>query len=149
MQERRAVCQVPCDKLQQLSETVAEMTPQLEIALEGVGNYRKHAERANRFFDRFEAKADAEERAEAKRWKRSDKIAVAAILAVVLLPPVGWSTAQAVQFFHDLYEISLEWHAVHKGEIPSKKSIFEPPYTGLQSRQQTPPQDAATRSSAP
>jgi hypothetical protein len=112
------------------------------IALEGVSNFRKHAERANRFFDRFESKADAEETAEKKRWKRSDKIAAVAVLAVILLPPVGWSTAQAVKFFSDLYQITQEYHRIHINEIHPQKGFWNQPQRSVSSLQSPPPAHA-------
>ena len=97
---------------------------------EGVANFKLFKERGNKFFDRFEAKADADEesemRAAKKQWKRSDKIAVAAIVAVCLLAPMGYVADKTVVFFSDLYQITQEWHAVHHGEIQQKKSFFVP-----------------------
>ena len=78
-----------------------------------------------------------EERAERqRRWKRSDKIAVAGILVILL----AWPSAKVYAFLSTVYEITQEWHQVHKTEIPAK-SFFNPPAPALQSKQQ-PPQDA-------
>jgi hypothetical protein len=86
----------------------------------------------------------AEERAEkAKRWKRSDKIAVLSIMLVVL----AWPSKQVYAFLRDLYQIAQEYHAIHKSEIPHKSSS-EPPAQELQSHQE-PPQHAGATPTAP
>ena len=58
-----------------------------------------------------------ERRERQKRWKRSDKLALAGIMVVVL----AWPTQQAVSFFSTLFAIAQEWREVHKGDIPTKQ----------------------------
>ena len=50
-------CSIPCDKLQKLSEMVAEMNPQLEAAVEGVSNFRAFQVDVRKFIDRQDQQA--------------------------------------------------------------------------------------------
>ena len=116
----------------------AERLGRLEVRMDqveaGVTNFRDFQKRANTFFDRFDAIADEDEKIAKERWTRSQKLAAASILVVCLLPPVGWSTAQAVRFLGDVYAIVQEWHETHKGEI-QKKSWFTPSNPVVASKQ--------------
>ena len=57
-----------------------------------------------------------------RRWKRSDKIAAVGILILLL----AWPASQCWEFIHTVYQITQEWHEVHKAEI-HEKSVYEPP----------------------
>jgi hypothetical protein len=59
------------------------------------------------------------DRQEKKHWKRSDKIAAAAVLAVCILPPAAWLIPHTVTFFKDLYGMAQEYEKLHKSEIQS------------------------------
>ena len=78
-----------------------------------------------------------EERADRRRrWKRSDKIAMLSILLILL----AWPSAQVWQFIHTVYEITQEWHQVHKGEISHHSFFTDPSQPVLESNRK--PQDA-------
>jgi len=112
--------------VQGLLEWRARAMVEIEQLKQGVSNFRNFQERGNKFFDRFEAIADEDEKVAKKQWKRSDKIAVMAILTVVFLPPIGYLSDKVVIFFGDLYQITQEWHQVHKSEL-HQKSFANPP----------------------
>ena len=63
--------------------------------------------RANSFFDMQEK----------RHWKRSDKIATVAVLAVCILPPAAWVIPHPVEFFKDLYGMAQEYEKLHKSEL--------------------------------
>ena len=100
---------------------------------DGVANFKAFKERgtqafdrADFFFDRFEPFLIDQEAQAKKQWKRSDKLAAMAILAVLILPPAGWVANRTVIFFSDLYQITQEWHTIHHSEIQEKKSDVLP-----------------------
>jgi hypothetical protein len=62
---------------------------------------------------------------EKRRWTRSQKIAVLAILSTVLLPPSAIVVPRIIDFCVTLDSIIQEWHEIHKTEIPQKKSLWE------------------------
>ena len=75
------------------------------------------------FFDGV--KKDAQRRKDA--WK--NKLAVAAILAVLVVPPASYYGVMVTSFVSDLYQIVQDWHQIHKTEIDQKK-ITAPKTTG-------------------
>ena len=125
----------------------------IDFLTQGVANFRAFQNDSREFYSEQRAYRAAREQLEKdtaadkalrdaglelRKWKRSDKIALAAVLAVVILPPVGWTTAQAVNFFGDLYRITQEWHEVHKSELtPKKKSMFDLPVNNEQALHRT------------
>ena len=117
-----------------------EMTAALPIIVE-IRDYLAEqrgiiqANKENKLVDdkRAEEELDAKaklvsEEKESRKERRRNRIAIAAILAVLVLPPASWVTAKAVQFFNTLYEITQEWHEIHKTEIQKPKIIATPAY---------------------
>lgn len=96
---------------------------------EGVANFRAFQIRGNTFFDRSEARMDAEEeaqkRADKKKWSRSNKIAFLAIVIVVLMPPATWFTVQAKGMIEDLIQIT-NWFEAHKAQFQKNSSLSDP-----------------------
>jgi hypothetical protein len=127
----RPECADECAALRDLEKVVNEnVLPSLTKAIEGVGNFRVYQEesRANWADLKAERKLrkEAEEEAAKKKWKRSDKIAVVAILVVLLMPPIGWFTIRLGEFVSDVYQITKEWHELHKSQLPPKIGQGEP-----------------------
>ena len=150
-------CAVAIAELRGDMETqFAELRPQLAVALEGVGNFRIHAARVDKFCTQQETRWEQEEivakaaaelataqtvASEKRQWKRSDKIAVVAIMVVCCLPPVGYIADKTIIFLSDVYKITQEWDAVHKTELQQRKSFFSGPDKVYANVQKT--QDAA------
>lgn len=111
--ERRSVCQIQCEKVTETSLMVARIKTDL---------YNGDDDPEKGLVPEMRAWLSEERAARSRRWKRSDKIALLAVLSVILLPPSGVLTAKAVNFFGDLYQITQEWHQLHKSEIPKKSS---------------------------
>lgn len=99
---RRRLGQVERD-VAEIRGQIAEMHPQIELAIAGVTNFRKHAERANQYFDRAEGALDAEDKRRANWWVKAGVIAV--ILAAVLIVPIqrGW------RLVSDVVKLTDDW----------------------------------------
>lgn len=111
-----------CDEQQPCSEVVTLRANMATVLHDLYGNAKPgFIQEARDFFEESRAERSiryAKEEAEAKkRWKRSDKIAVAAILAVVLLPPAAWVVPHTISFFKDLYGMAQEYEKLHKSEL--------------------------------
>lgn len=77
-----------------------------------------------------------------RRWKRSDKIAAAGILLLVL----AWPSAEVWTFVVDVYHVTQEWHQLHKTELEKIPKISAD--TGeVTTAHQTKPQDSTIRRS--
>ena len=125
------VCQVPCDKVVKLGEDMATLITFKERVDEDLYNHGGPTgmkTMLTTFIAESRTERNVRKEAELRQdaeytTRRKNKIAIASILVIALLPPVGWSTAQAVKFFRDLYQIVQEWHTTHQGEINRMKSI--------------------------
>ena len=126
------------EHLQDLLIWRSRVDVELDEIKQGVTNFRAFQTRCNKYFDRFEAIAYQD----AKRAKR--RLQIAAILAVLVIPPATWVSAQTVKFCQDLYQITQEWHDVHKTAL-DKKSFFDPPQPAYTDSKK--PQDAGLPSS--
>ena len=62
---------------------------------------------------------DRARRSKQRRW-------LSGIAVALLATPATWFGGRSVQFFHDLYQITQEWHEVHKSEL-KQKSFFSTP----------------------
>jgi ribosomal protein L16 Arg81 hydroxylase len=69
--EQGQMCQVPCRKVQEVSEKMAAMVPKLDAALEGVANFKAFQRDARDFFTEHRVLATAEE---SQRNKRDQEI---------------------------------------------------------------------------
>jgi hypothetical protein len=103
----------------EMETNFAELRPQLAKALEGVGNFRKHSERATKFFDRAEAMWEDDQR----RRKRNLAVAIAAF--TVLAPFLLIGCARAVSLGVEILQIEQQWKAVHPSEFQPQKSLFD------------------------
>ncbi len=125
------VCQVPCSRIIELGEDMATLIAFKERVDEDLYNHGGPTGMktmlttfiAESRTERNTRKEEELRQSDAYNTRRRNKIAIASILVVALLPPVGWSTAQAVRFFRDLYQIVQEWHTTHQGEIERMKTI--------------------------
>lgn len=68
------------------------------------------------------ARARAEDERVKKRWKRSDKLALLAIVATVLIAIGTLVVPTTVVFFKDLYGMAQEYEKLHRSEINQQKS---------------------------
>ena len=109
----------------------------MNVVEEGVANFRAYQSRSNTYFDRSEARMDAEEKAQKladkRRWTRSNKIAFLAILAVVLMPPTTWFVVQAKVMIEDLMQFT-DWYEKHKANFQKNSSLTDP-NLGVKSQQ--------------
>jgi hypothetical protein len=89
-------CRVSCEKVQEVSEHIAVLVPRVDLAIEGVSNFRKHAIRANTYFDKAEAVLEADEkRRKNSRWYWSGAGAIFLVLLSIFCIKV-WDTAWAL-----------------------------------------------------
>jgi hypothetical protein len=152
------------EDVQRLLEWKAAKEMEITELKAGVTNFRAFKDRASKFFDWFEGKTEAEEKAretaakleaaaaekrnqdqaredqaQADRHKtsRQNRIAIASILAVLVLPPAGWFCEQTSEFigkvtkivqeWDEVHEIIREWHAAHQSEFQKKGFNSAPP----------------------
>jgi len=144
------------DRLLSLEKRVGEVEGRLTAVdatlvpiIEGVGNFRQFQRRGYEFFDKFEARAEAEKeaelaaekvvqaaekkaaeaaavKAEERRAAMTKKFAVLSILAALLATPAFYAGKNVYDFASTLLTIVQEWHEVHKGELPPRKGFFSP-----------------------
>jgi hypothetical protein len=161
-------CQVPCDKLQKLSEMVAEMTPQLEVAVEGVANFRAFQGDVREFIARQDERATAvaehlKDQAQKDTDRRKNSQWRTGIVAVAILGLLGFLGQKAWQQITILTELENDWihyyaqpPAVPPLPIapqapqaaPKHKSFWAQPLGSVKSHQQ-PAQDAGSYPTAP
>ncbi len=53
------------------------------------------------------------------RWKREHKLAAIAIIMTLM----AWPSLQAITFFRDLYQITQEWHQIHKSQLQKSERL--------------------------
>jgi hypothetical protein len=111
----------------EVDKDMAAMQPTVEALRDEVWNHEgtKGVKTIlNEFILEMRIERDTRKQIEAevhsRRWKRPDKIAVAAILAVMILPPAAYVLPPTIIFFRDLYGIAQEYEKVHKTEIQQK-----------------------------
>jgi gamma-glutamyltranspeptidase len=135
------------DRVTEIAADMASLKTENSHLVKGVANFRAFQERGNRFFDRFEAKADADEKAakdladkkksevEERRSKSNMRIAIAGIIAMFILPLAIYGTGKLVSVvsetwhkLNDGYKIIQEWEQIHKSDIEkNNKSLFIDP----------------------
>lgn len=98
--------------------------------VEGVcDNFHDFKERGMKFFDRSEARMEAEDKAkeEAKKklWTRSQKIAALSIIAVIAMPPLSWFVVQGKEIIEKVIQVT-DWYERHHEEL-QKKSLYTEP----------------------
>ena len=106
----------------------------LIVTEKGIANFRDFQAVAREFYseyravrkEREEAEKSAAALAESEKRERekakSNRIAIASILAVVMLPPAGLVGARVTKAAGDMYQMLQEWESTHKAEINQKKS---------------------------
>ena len=88
---------------------------------DGVANFRTFQTRGTKFFDRFEAIADSDER----RKKRNATIAI--VIGPFILAVAGWGCAKVVQAGITIYQIEEQWKEAHPSEFKQQKSLYDSP----------------------
>jgi hypothetical protein len=117
---------------------IARHDERLRIVEKGVSNFRDFQVEAREFFSEYRAVRKEREEAEKKAIKlaeevelkclarrretRSNRIAIASILAPLVLALSGWLGAKVAKSADDMYQMLQEWESVHKSEIPAKVS---------------------------
>ena len=132
------------DRVAELERTMTTMQPTLNRLDNEFFNHNGDKGLKTLFLEDMAAREairkDRETREARSDKQRSNRVAIAAILAVLVSPPAAWCTAQTVHFFHELYQITLEWEQVHHADVP-KKSFFDRAAPQYSSNHQQ-PQDA-------
>ena len=115
-------------------ERLGVLEEKMDRVEEGVSNFRKHSERAVKFFDTAEALWADQERRRKRNWQ------IVGLLALFLVPLSGWGCAKIVQAGVTIFQIEQEWKAAHPSEF-KQKSLFVVP-DGVYAKNQQPQQDA-------
>ena len=85
---------------------------------EGVANFKVFKERGTKFFDYFEAKAEADEK------RRSRNLSIAGIAALILVPLFAWGGATLIHAGITIYRIEQDWQRAHPSEF-QQKSLYD------------------------
>jgi hypothetical protein len=115
------------------------LMPRVDAAERGVSNFRAFTNEARTFFEetrteralrkqredddrvaedkKKEAEAQAQALKNAKKWKRSDKIALAGVLAIFIVPLCAWCSFKIFDFCSVEYKIMLEYEQLHHSEL--------------------------------
>ena len=165
--ERRSVCQVPCEKVQQLSEMMAEMTPNLQTAMDGVANFRSFQTEVREFIIRQDERSRtvAEhlvEQAQKDTGRRKTSQWRLGILAIGVLAMLGFLGQKAWDQITILTRLEDDWIRYYQTppvtppvavpqEIPLKphKSYFAQPHKGVSFNQEPPQMNAGNESRNP
>jgi len=139
----------------QMAEQLATHTEQIKELMLGVSNFRAFQVESREFYTEYRAvrqeRESAEKKQEAERKerearaderrkeRRSNRIAIASILAVICLPPASWVGMRVIYYASDIYQIVQEWETVHKSEIRQKNSTgqSDPAYSMNRNTQTT------------
>lgn len=101
------LCRQECIALTRLEGKMdtefAAIRPDLKVALDGVSNFRKHAERANTYFDKAEAVFQADEKRRANAWKRW------AVIIVALVCIFAYPVERLWHLVADVVSLTEEW----------------------------------------
>jgi hypothetical protein len=125
----------------EMEHQVAELKPQVAVALAGVSNFRdfQEEERGNWSELKAERKVVAD-----RLWTRMQKIALAAIIVPIAVTLLVWGIRSAYYFIKDVSQAIQQIRELHKGNLDKKNVI--PPTTGeVYTVRMNPPQDAALK----
>lgn len=92
-----------------------------ETLKQGVANFRSFQTRGNKFFDRFEAIADNDDK------RRTRNLTIAGIFALLIVPLLVWAGSVILHTGMDIYRIEQQWKEAHPSEFKENKSLYEPP----------------------
>ena len=87
---------------------------------DGVANFKEFKARGNTFFDRAEARWEADEK------RRKNWLAFWGILAIFLVPLTTWGGAQIIRAGITIYQIEQDWQRAHPSEFKQNPSLYKP-----------------------
>ena len=118
----------------EMNTMFAELKPQMQTALEGVSNYRKATLEWDKYITESrlsrKLRAEAEERAEKKKWTRMQKITVAGIVVSIVLALGGWAFTGVYSFIKDVNQAVRELHEIHKVQAAPNQKPAVPSTSG-------------------
>ena len=162
-------CHPPCENVQDVSKQIAVLAPKVDLALEGVSNFRKHAARANTYFDKAEAVLEADESRRKKNQRRNGVIGVVLLGISSFLGvkawDVGWALIGLAKDAPQIHKLTDDWMRYYSTPpddwtryynpapgtqkpvvppVPVKphKSYFAQPHAGVSSNQVPTSEDA-------
>ena len=151
--EYGGICQVPCEKVQKLSELVAEMKPNLDIAIEGVANFRAFQGDVREFIARQDERSDTvaghlKTQAEQDTTRRKNSQWRMGIMGIGILALLGFLGQKAWDQMVMLNRLEDDWQRYYQTLPPNdpkvhNKSYFDHRQSGVRLGQE-PAQNADT-----
>ena len=125
-------------KINEVKQDMAAMSPKLEALGDEIWNHDGGPGLKTIVIEEFARRRAAE----ARLWKRSDKIGVAAIVASVIVAIGVWIGPSLLRIGSDLYRITQEYEKLHSQDI--QKLPIGKPVTGEVTTARTSPAQSAT-----